>query len=1002
MRSERKVVTVMFADIKGSIDLVARHDPEQAGEVLGLVVAQMGDAVRQFGGVVNQVMGDGIMALFGAPFALEDHAAEACAAALAMRTAIAEKVRPRVEVRVGLSSGEVVVRAVPGDVGLHYSAAGEPVHMASRMEQVAGPDQVVLTAATLGLAGGRAEVNALGQIQVKGLDETVAAFELLRVLPSRSRRAPQKPGFVGREREMQQLQQALDDAVSGEAQAVRVIAEAGCGKSRLVNEFTTERLPEGWALSRAEAVAHRRTSYAVVGELLGAVFGLEPEDGPELRREKVLAGLGLPEERAEQELLTPLSALLGLAPPADWNRLEARERRERTVAAASRSIQHASVRRPAAVVVEDAHWLDPESADVVQRLGLAVPGQRMLAIATERPPDTPFTDPRHWKQCQMSSLDERGTHALLDSLLLPGPEVPALERKLIEHTQGNPLFIEECLQSLVDTGELVRDGDRFRLERPVAVLRVPDSLRGLLDARVDRLIDVHKDVLQAASVVGTTVPAELLRMVVPLGADELDGVLDRLCAGGFLVQAGSAEAPAAPRYAFRHGLIREAAYNGILLRSRVRMHGAVLEALERLGRGEAESDLLADHATQAEAWPKAIAYSRTAASRAEGRYANPEAARFYKQALHAASRSPDSEEKERTQLALHIALREPLFKLGHVHALRPHLEEAAELAGRHGNHERLGHSHALRSHVLWLSGEPDAAESAAEEVRRIARRHEDRDLAVRAQFQSALVHLAGSRIPAIIAALREVLDHLGQSPPRAGRYGLDAGLAVTSLSYLARANAAAGAFGEARRALDEAIRYSESSGLRQHWIWVHTAAGVVLTAEGKPHEAVDDLEKAYEACVNADMRLLRPVAAGFLALAYAESGRAETGVARAREAVEEAERMGFLALHPMRLAILAQAELMRGDHEAAANAATRARDLAIRIKEPGAEAYATGLLGEVARRCGEEDRAPILFRTALAQAEELGLAPLAACLRQRLEDPANRAHPWLDGIALAP
>ncbi|GAC1344865.1 MAG: adenylate/guanylate cyclase domain-containing protein [Acetobacteraceae bacterium] len=999
MRSERKIVTVLFADIKGSIDLVARRDPEQAGEMLAEVVAQMSEAVHRFGGVVNQVMGDGVMALFGAPLAIEDHAVQACQAALAMRSAVQTNVLPRVQVRIGLSSGEVVVRGVSGDVALHYSAAGEAVHFASRMEQVARPDQIVLTPATRVLAGDRAEVRSLGAVAVKGLEAPMEAFELLRVVKRRTRRGQR---FVGRDREMAQLQDALDHADAGEARAVRVIADAGAGKSRLVREFTAERLPEDWALCQAEAPPHRRTSYGVVVELLTAVFGLAPDDDVELRREKVLSRLALPRGQAQAELMPPLAGLLRLG-RAGLEGVGARERRQRTIEAAAAAMQQVSLRHKMALVVEDAHWLDPESAESIQRLGAKLPGQRMLAIATERPPQTSFLDASDWMACYLPSLDAEGTHALLQGLLLPGPDVPALERKLIAHTQGNPLFLEEVLQSLLETGELVRDGERFRLVRPVERLRVPDSVRGLLDARVDRLVPLEKDVLQAAAVVGPSVPVDVLRRVVDVDEAELASVLGRLCAAGFLLEAGTAagDARLVPRYVFRHGLIHDAAYNGILLRSRVRMHGAVLDALEQRGGNPADADLLADHASKAEAWPKAVTYSRLAASRALDRYANPESARYYEQALAAATQLPDSPDNERTLLKLHIDIRWPLFRLGHVRALRPHLDEAAALADRHEDHEQVGLSHALRSHVLWLAGDPDGAEAAADAARRIARAHGDHDLAMRAQFQSALVHVSASRVQPTVAALQEVLDHIGR-PPQVRRYRLDAELAVTALGYVTRAHASAGQFALAWAAVAEATGYAEASTSQQNWIFVHTARGVLLTAEGRPQAAVRELERARDLCVKADIRLLRPVCQGFLALALVESGQAAHGLDQAREAVEQAEQMGFLALHPLRLGILAQAHLMLDAPEQAAVTAERARDLAIRIKEPGAEAYATGLLGEAALRRGQDATAQRLLAAGMAQADSLGLHPLAACLRQRLEAPDNRAHPWLDGVALAP
>ena len=1006
MRTERKIVTILFADIKGSIDLVAAQDPEQAGDVLADVVSEMVSAVRMHGGVVNQIMGDGIMALFGAPLAIEEHAALACRAALAMRAAVRENVAREVQIRIGIGSGEVVVRALSGDMSMHYGAAGEAVHLASRLEQAAGPGQILLTPATLALTAGVATVRDLGPIALKGMANEMPVFELLAVAERRAR--TKRHGsvgsrLVGREAEFTVLQTALDQAAGGHSSAVRVIAEAGCGKSRLVDEFTTQRISPEWTLASTEALPHRRTSYRAVSELLRHTFSLLPDDDAALRRDKLMAGLGLPARTAEAELLPGLAGLVGLPPAEGWARLEARERRERSIAAGISAFRAASRHRPIALVVEDAHWLDAESAEIIQRLGNGNGGAKLLAIATERPPETPFGNAPHWTECHLSALDDGAIHALLSGMLLPGPDVARLERMLLERTRGNPLFIEECLQALVEIGELERVGDRYRLDHPIDELRLPASLRALLDTRVDRLEAVEKDVLQAAAVVGATVRSDLLRRVVELAPAALDPVLERLCEAGFLVEAGPpGDGTAAPRrYDFRHGLIRDAAYNGILLKNRVRMHRAVLETLEER-EGDEAADLLADHAGRAEAWAKAVRYARLAAARAIDRYANPEALHHVRQALAAVEHWPDGPEKGKTQLAMHITMRAPLFRLGQVRNLLPHLDQAAALAAQYEDHVQLGQSHALRSHGFWLAGKQREAEAAAEAVRALALETGDRDLEVRGLFQSALVHMTAGKVEHLVAALEEVVAHIGSPPPRNGRYGLDADLVITSLGYIARAQAAAGQFERAHEAIKRATHEAQQLDRRQAWFYVHAGHGVLLLSENRPHQAVGQLEAAHSACVETDMRLLQPVAAGFLALAYTESGQAAKGAELAQTAVEDAERMGFLALQPLRLGILAQARLICGDLDGADASASAAAALAAEIGEPGAEAFAIGLQGELAVRRGEADRGVQLFRTALAQAEALGMAPLAGSIRQRIERPDDRAHPWLDGVPFAP
>ncbi len=878
MRTERKIVTVLFADIKSSIDIVAFNDPEQAGDVLTDVVREMSAAVRAYGGVVNQILGDGIMALFGAPVAIEEHAAQACRAALAMRSGVQEKLKGQVHVRVGIGSGEVVVRAQAGDVTLHYGATGEAVHLASRMEQIAAPDQIVLTPATLAQTGGLATVRSLGPVSIKGLERRLEVFELLGIAERRARplrRTVGSASFVGRESELRVLQSALDNAALGRPRAVCVIAEAGLGKSRLVNQFTTERLPEDWAMSVTEAVPHRRTSYGAVSDLLRRVFQLAPGDDRLLRQDKLLTGIGMRESEAEERILPGLVELLGLPPVPGWNTLEPRERRARSIAAAAQSLQAASRRRPMALIVEDAHWLDPESAECLQRLGDDADGYRLLTIATERPPESTFADASNWIECRLPALDARGARSLLAGLVLPGPDVPALERLLMEHTQGNPLFIEECLQALVELGELKRVGERYRLDRPVEALRVPASLRALLDTRVDRLPHVEKDVLQAAAVLGTSVRSDLLRQVANVDAGTLDPVLARLCASGFLVEVGAAS-NGAKRYGFRHGLIRETAYDGILRRTRIRMHGAVLSALEARG-DDSEADLLADHAHRAEAWAKSVHYARLAGTRALDRYANPESARFFRQGLAAAEQLADDAEREKQQLDLHMRLRWPLFRLGHVRDLLPHLHCAADLAARYDDHVQLGQTYTLQSHGFWLAGQPEQAEAAAQAARALGIARGDADLVRRAQFQLALVDLTSGRGRAVVEGLEAVVDHLGPDPPLAGRYAMDKDLAITSLSYIARAHASSGDFASAHHALQRATEAARSLNRQQAWIYVHIAHGVLLLSEGRPHQALGHLEAAHATCVATDIRLLRPVAAGFLALAYSEFWAARTG-----------------------------------------------------------------------------------------------------------------------------
>ncbi len=980
IRSERKFVTVLFADVKGSLELIAGQDPEQVDDVLSAVIDKMRDAVRRFGGIVSQMLGDGVMALFGAPRAAEDHAARACLAALAIRSTIGVAL-PQIRVRIGLNSGEVVVRAMLDDATAHYGAVGETVHVAARMEQAAAPDQILLTAETARFVDELVELRPLGLMAVKGLDQAVQAFELLRVLPRREARRSRAGGpapLVGREADLAVLLLARDEAAAGRGRVIRVVGSAGCGKSRLVREFLASLPPQEWLVCYAEALPHRQTSYGIVIMLLTALFGFEAGDSLEIRRGKLQAHLAALAGGETPLLAPPLASLLELGvTDAEWHGLESWERRERTVHAACELLRRASRgRRAAAVIVEDAHWLDAESARLFERLAALSVGDRLLKVVTERAEQgLRWTETGLWTVCHLGALDEAAARRLLRLHLLPGPGVAALEERLIEHTRGNPLFIEECLYALAEAGELTRTAsDQFQLVGAVPILRVPKSLRGLLDARVDHLPEADKDVLQAAAVVGTVIPLGLLGVVAGRDAAALHPVISRLCRDGFLL----ADPGDPARFSFRHGLTREAVYNSILKRTRSRLHAAVFGALEGQADPAAEAvDMLADHAFRAEIWPKAVQYARQAAARAAARDANADAARSYEQALTAASHWPAGADKDRMLLTLHLEARTPLFRLGDVAGLRMHVDEAIALAERQGIGDQLGNCHVFRSHAIWLAGDTAGALQAAQVISGIAAAQSDGDLRIRGRYQEGLVYLSQSRTADTLASMGEVLAHIAAGG-HGGRYGLGEALAVTAHSYMARAFAEAGDGASADAAVAQARASAQRHGKRFYWIFPDLAEGYVALLRGRADLAMAPLERAVETCQAADARLLGPVPASYLAWARVATGRAAEGAALARQAVEDAARMGFMTGQPLRLAILARAQLAAGAIEEADRCARDGEDLARRIGEPGAELYAVQQRGEVCLAMGRVEDGRALLTAAQARAAALGLQPLAA------------------------
>ena len=397
LEGERKHVTVLFADLKGSMELLADRDPEEARKILDPVLERMMEAVHHYEGTVNNVMGDGIMALFGAPIAHEDHAVRACYAALRMQESVnryAEEARRAqgvtVQIRVGLNSGEVVVGAIGNDLHMDYTAVGETTHLAARMEQAARPGTVLIAPATLDLVEGFVAVKSLGPVPVKGRSEPVEVYELSGIGPARTRlQAAARRGltrFVGRDAEIEVLRRSLEHAGAGRGQAVAIVGEAGVGKSRLVWEFTRSHRTHGWLVLEGGSVSYgRATPHLPVIELLKAYLRIQERDDQRELRERV-AGKLLTLDRTLEPLVTPLLALLDVPIEDDaWDVLDPPQRRQRILEAVKRLLLRESQVQPLLVLFEDLHWIDSESQALLDSLIESLPTARLLLLVNYRP-----------------------------------------------------------------------------------------------------------------------------------------------------------------------------------------------------------------------------------------------------------------------------------------------------------------------------------------------------------------------------------------------------------------------------------------------------------------------------------------------------------------------------------------------------------------------------------------------------------------------------------------
>jgi class 3 adenylate cyclase len=600
---ERKQVTVLFADVVDSMELAERSDPEAWQRVMRRLFAILCDGVHRFEGTVDKFTGDGIMALFGAPIAHEDHARRACLAALRMQHELAthaDELRADgvdVSVRVGLNSGEVVVGEIGEDLAMAYTAVGHTVGLAQRVEQLARPGKVYLSEHTASLVEGYVALKDLGVFGIKGASRSLRMHELVGVGAARGAldvaRARGLSRFVGREEELR----ALDGAFAAQGQVVGVVGEAGVGKSRLCHEFVGQLRATGVPVYHVAGQAHAKSVPLLpVLELLRTYFEIGERDSDDTARERIAGRLALLDEAFAGDL--PLIFdFLGVSDPARPSTPMDLEARQRQLLVLMRRLIHAeSARAPGVTLVEDLHWLDAVSEVFLANQIDAAPGTRSLVVLNFRPEyHATWMSRSYYRQIALAPLRAVAIEEMLTDLLGSDPSLHGLSALVAERTGGNPFFIEELVRSLVESGSL--DGERgsYRLAAPVDVTAVPARTQTVLAARIDRLARREKAVLQAAAVIGREFPAAVLAQVAGLESGELADVLRELVAREFVCE--QAIYPEAI-YAFKHPLTREVAYGSQLSDRRAAIHAAVASAITQHYQAERldeRSALVAHH-----------------------------------------------------------------------------------------------------------------------------------------------------------------------------------------------------------------------------------------------------------------------------------------------------------------------------------------------------------------------------------------------------------------------
>jgi class 3 adenylate cyclase/tetratricopeptide (TPR) repeat protein len=963
IEGERKQVTVLFADIKGSMEVFAGRDPEDAQKLLDPVLDRMIEAVHRYEGTVNRVMGDGIMALFGAPIAHEDHAVRACYAGLRMQEAVRQYAgeaqrsqKLAVTIRVGVNSGEIIIRGVGNDLHMDYTVVGQAANLAARLEQMAQPGSILTSSNTLQLAEGYVAVKPLGLVSVKGLAHPVQIYEVTGAGAARTRlEVAAERGltrFVGRDIELQQLRRVQLLAGQGQGQVVAIVGEAGVGKSRLVREFLNQQHAADWLVLESKSASYGQgTPYLPVIELLRDYFGISVYHSAQFIRETV-TGRILALDASLHDAIPPLLDLLdSLNDDNPFRFLDVVQRRQFTYQAVVRLLLSESRVRPVIAVFEDLHWNDSLSLGLLNELVVAAQDARLLLVVNFRPEyKDEWRNRPNYLQLRLDPLTSGGLAEFLQALLGSDESLSTLKGFLVERTSGNPFFIEEIVRRLLDTTVLVGMRGSYRLARPFSSTEVPPTVQAVLASRIDALPAATKQLLEDAAVIGHDVPFALLHAICGLPEHELRDLLDHLQTAEFLY---STRLFPDPQYTFRHSLTHDVTYSGVLHERRREIHERVVNAMEKIyaDRLGEQVERLADHAERGSIWHKAVEYLQRSGDKAYLHYANADAARFFERALTVLKKLPETRDNLRQAVDLRFGLRNALLPLGETDRIGRCLDELDPILACLADKLRSARYAAFRCNHHFLIGQQRRAIEFGKTGVRLTRECDDRILLSELFCRLASSYYALGEYRQAIKLLEQSLEFTPDEL-RQDRYDLPLILSVVSRMWLVFAMVECGHFSDgmshSKRALEIAERAEHPLSQVLGWFSI----GLVLLRKGELEGAVSTLERGLDLCDSWSYRLTRPRLASALAVAYARTGHAQQGLQLALAAVSDAEQMHHTADKPGLLIRLGEVSLMGGQIERALTLGRQAVEIAVAQEAKGDEAWARFLIG---RTCWASD-----------------------------------------------
>ncbi|MFQ5696784.1 MAG: AAA family ATPase [Myxococcota bacterium] len=811
---ERKQVTVLFCDLANSTGIAEPLDPEEYRELLGRYLESVMSEIEAAGGVVNQLTGDGVMALFGAPIAREDSPARAVSAALAIQRRLlagATGEHP-LEARIGIHTGLAVVGTVGSEAKTDYTAIGDTTNLASRLESLADPGTIWISESTQRLLGGRFSLELVGPVRLKGRSERVRAYRVLGQREPDAASGQALTPFIGREAYLGQLEDSFTRVGAGLTQMVAIVGEAGSGKSRLVHEFKRRTASRGATIleARCSSLASSVPDYVWI-RMLENHFGIQPDDSAEAREQRVRDGVSEWDPDGT-EIAPYLCRMLSIdrGEPPEGSRDELRRASFRAV---ERLITGLADRGPVVLVLEDLHWIDEDSRHDLEMAAARIEGGRILLVVSHRPDYRPRWETRSaFTQLNLGALADAHIGEIVDAVA--GAEVPAeLRARLVAKAEGNPFYAEELTRAVLEAGDLVVEDGRMRTARPVDEIPIPSSVHELLGARLDRLPATAKRLAQTAAVAGRQFRTQELEHLLMGSGVDVSQQLSLLEGRGIVYPRRELGEGV---YRFGESLTQEVAYESLLLRERRRLHAQLARFVEGdpAGKTPERAALLAHHWSRSDDRPRAVRALLVAALEAEAIPAFTTAFRFRTQAwtlarewLLAGGVQSEADRRAALEAAIGVSRARALTR-GSGPESDDAFERGVALAEELRDPVSLAELLAQRGTELCnLPGSFSEGLGLIERASQIAQAEDSALPALRMGRQLGWAYLLDSRIDEARRLLGEVVDGLAAL----GERDAQTDLYVTARAYRDRALSLAGELASAESETRETLRCAEQA-----------------------------------------------------------------------------------------------------------------------------------------------------------------------------------------------